>query len=139
MLATKRSHFLADIFAIPRREKLTLFYIHRSSGFRAGLQQITLATQERRYLQKIYILCSILRLLLSVHVRHDRHIQFFTDVSQDTASLLHARSAEAGNTSAVGFIIRCFEDELDTEACAYFFDISRHAVRKFLLLKRARP
>ena len=72
-----------------------------------------------------------------MHVGHHRALELLADLGKDAAAFLDAGPAEALDAGAVGFVVGCFEDELDAELGANLLDGGSHLPGKGFVLKRA--
>ena len=94
------------------REKLPLLDVYSFAGGRSSEQEIGLAAEERRDLQKVTHHPGRGGLLRKMNVGGDRHPLLPTDLFQHRQPLVEAEPAVAGGTRAVGLVERRFEDEL---------------------------
>ena len=78
-LIAKRGQLLRDIAHVPRRKKLTFFYIDRATRFRSCVSQIGLAAKKSRNLQHIDLFAGNLGFGRQMNIRCDGDFQVSAD------------------------------------------------------------
>ncbi len=84
--------FFHDVDGIPRRQKLSLFYIHRAACGGAGENKVGLAAQECRNLQHVGYFGGGFGLRGFVHIYHYRQAEFAFHRAQYAQAFLKPRS-----------------------------------------------
>ena len=137
-LTTERRQLVGDVLHIPWRQELPLLHVNGASCFGRRLQQIGLATQERRNLQKVDHLAGKLGFVWRMDIGRYRNFQLTTDRRENFATFARADSAKRTCRSPVRFVVGRFEDKIDIFRGADFGDPSRHLPNKLFRFNHAR-
>lgn len=137
--ATGVFELIADVFDVPRREKLAFFDIYDPSTLGGSNDQISLAAEKGGDLQNIDILGGDLDILWRVDIGRDGHPPLSPDLGEKLAPLLHSRSAKGADGCAVGLVIRGLEDKGRALILADGMDFLSHPAHKSRGLNDAGP
>jgi hypothetical protein len=120
--AAGSSSFFDDLAHLGRREELALLDVDDFARLDGGGDEIGLAAEKSGDLEDVNDGSNGGHLGFGVDIGDDRQIKFGAESRKDVESFVHTEAAEGLVGGAVGFIVTGFEDIINAERAAGFFE-----------------
>src|ERR1700683_963854 len=107
--------FFDGVAHIPGSDELAFFHVDGAAGASGGDEQFGLAAEEGGGLEHVRAFSGDFAMAGLMNVGEDGQARLFGEATQNRCALNQAGAAEAGDGSAIGLIVRGFENVRDAE------------------------